>query len=224
VKKSPIKRRARRLYKIWDKSRDDLGKETGPVDRKSATNRQAKFHFSEQERRAIGAELVVDPETAPSSLDESVDEIEVLVQLTLEAKAYQQDHPVSENLQQEFRALGKPIGKILAVLNASEFQHLTETVPNLRTELEMLRLLVEADQRKGRGRPRDPAIVLHQSLIAKLAEVWSRHHETWPKRRYRDDIGRDWGPFYRFLGTCLEPANIRVSDYAIREALSQGEK
>jgi hypothetical protein len=224
VRKSPIKRRARALYKIWVHHSENLKKEGSSVDRKSVTSRRRKFSYNAQERGAIADELVVKPDAAPASLDESLDEIETLVRQTFQADAYRQDHPVEENLQQRFRALDKPIDKILSVLDASEFQHLTDTVPNLRTELDMLRRMVEADHRKGRGRPPDPANVLHHSLIAKLAEVWARHHEEWPKRWHRDDKGRDWGPFYRFLDTCLKPADIRVSDYVIRNALSVGEK
>ncbi len=182
------------------------------------------FSYTAEQRRAIGDELTVESGYLRTPLDESLDEIEILVRLTIQAGAYRQDHLIEENSQQRFRSLDKPIDQIISVLDASEFQHLHDSVPNLRQELSILLRMVEADHRKGPGRPPDPAIELDRWLITKLAEVWARHHEGWPKRWYRDDKGRDWGPFYRFLETCLKPADIQVSDYIIRKALRVGHK
>ena len=224
MRKSPIKKRARALYKIWD-HRSEIFKMGGSaVDRKSVTNQLIEFSYTAQERRAIADELVVKPDAAAASLDESLDEIETLVRLTLQAHMYRQQYPIADDLQERFRALDEPIKQVLAVLDDPELEHLKEFAPNLRADLNFLLSIVRTDQRTGRGRPPDPANDLNRSLITRLAEVWACHREGWPKRWYRDDKGRDWGPFYRFLKTCLKPAEIQVSDYVIRKALRVGGK
>lgn len=219
MRKSPTKKRARALYKIWDHRSEILKKEESAVDRKPTTHRPIEFCYTAEERSAVASELTGNSEATATSLSESLDAIEVLVRLTLQADAYREQHPIADNLQAQFRALDKPIEQVLFVLDSPELHYLTELVPNLRAELTSLLSISRADQRKGRGKPRDPAVELHRSLITMLAEVWARHREKWPTRYYSDEKGRDWGPFYRFLDTCLKPANIQMSDYAIRKGL-----
>ena len=219
MSKSPIKRRARALYKVWDHRREILKKEGNAADRKPTTNQRIKFRYTTEERYAIANELAGNSQSTATSLSESLDEIEILVRLTLQAEAYREQHPIADDLQAQFRALEKPTEQILAALDDPELDHLKEFVPNLRAELTFLFSMVRADQRKGRGKPRDPAVALRRSLTAMLANVWVRHQEKWPTRYFSDEKGRDWGPFYRFLDTCLKPANIQVSDYVIRKGL-----
>ncbi len=221
MRKSPTKRRARNLYKIWESRREILKIESRARDRGDAPTKRVEFSYSAEERAAITKELSSGSANSAAFLDESLDEIELTVRLTLHARAHQRERPISDDLMRRYRALDGPIAEILSVVDAPEFRHLEDTLPNLRMELNMLSRMVSADQRKGAGRPPDPINKLHIDLIERLADVWARHHEAWPAWHYQDGKGRDWGPVYRFLGSCLTPARIKISDYIIRKAIKR---
>ncbi len=218
-RKNPIEEREAVIEEIGEqRARDVKGASPAPShqQREQKSNR---IEYSEEQRNAIAAELKTADEGDPNSLAETIDEIEILVRLTLEVQQYREHHPVADWWQDEFRVLNKPISQILKVLNWPESEHLHEFIPHLRTELNFLLRMVRADQPKGRGRPPDPMKALHVALVMRMAQIWAEYHGHWPRRSYNAYKKEDYGPLHRFVRTCLDPAGIRVSNYTVRKVI-----
>ncbi len=188
--------------------------------------RKPPFRFTDEQRREIISALQPKGAGVSSGLGKAnaetlVDEIEQIVSIARRAIIFREDHPIPDWLHDKFRGLYKPIGEILSVLENPASKHLHEFFPNLCRDLGVLNEMVQTDQRIGRGRPPTPGKDLKIWLIVSLAEVWGASR-GWPTRWYRDDKGRDWGPFYRFFYACVDPPEIEVSDYFIREVIEAG--
>ncbi len=166
------------------------------------------FRYSDEQRNLIAEQLRASDEHDADSLNATLGEIKILVRLTREALQYREEYPVDDWQQDEFRALNKPISQILKTLNRPAFEHLREFIPYLRTELNFLLLMVQKDQPNGRGKPPDPMTALHFALVERLAQIWAEHHH-WPRR------------FRRFVHTCLDPADIQVSDNTVRKVIKK---
>ena len=225
--KDPKRRRLRRFHKVSDNRTDIIksGEPSANNDVTSAGSDLAKLPvtapfkgYTNDERKKIAAELV----RGADNFQGVIDEIELLVRQTVRSQGYRISHPIPKDMQGDFRDLLKPIGKIVSVLNNPSFGHLHEVLPNLRSELVALEAMVEADQRKGPGRPRDPGKKALRDLIRRLADIWRTGRKSARiKRRFNDLTGRDEGPFYRFLRLCLDPAGLEPTDHDIRVVIGQ---
>ena len=200
----PHKDRKKTLEKIARRRFARLKTPSGSEDKKQRGELPSKFTYTDEQRDAIASALGSDVDLAAEALDT----IELIVNLTAQVIQYRAMNPVSREQEKKFRDLQEPITQILESLDHAEFAHLEDYVPHLRTELRVLLHMVESVQRKRPGRPRDPRNTLLAGMVARLVDIWAQHH-GWPKRWFRDEVGRDWGPFYRFLDACLEPSGCQ---------------
>lgn len=192
------------------------GTEDGTDDQAKRATATQEFAYSDDQKLGILRELNL--EWGDPRGTKGLSEIATVVQLTREALAYRDQHEVPDWLHEKFRRLGPAIDQVTEVLGHETSEPIRDFLPKLLTDLRVLGRMVKNDQRK-RGRPPEPATELYEWMVRKLAHIWTVHHGSWPKRHHQEDKGRDWGPFYRFLGACLKPAHIEISDHVIRKAI-----
>ena len=187
--------------------------------------------FNSEERQTIAdilrsdAQESASPDNLIAVIEAAIDQIQFWVSHTCKQVSKIRHAKVpSESFKEKYKRLGKPIDRILAVVDDEYYKDTVgDFPPGLRSSLRTLKKMVEQDKR-GRGRTVAPPDNLKHILVCELASIFHRVTQESPTTLAKEsyDPTDEMPPalldttFERFVSACTDPYGLELTSYQVK--------